>query len=761
MPTTSLWVWEREIDMMKSAAVSGTDERKTKAQLLAELGEARQRVMALESAEAARQQPDAARQQPDAAHPQLDKALRDSETRYRRLFETAQDGILLLDAATGRITDVNPFLEKMLGYSHAEIVDQYLWEIGPFKDVAESKLAFEQLQTNEYIRYEDLPLEARDGRRVQVEFISNVYRINGGKVIQCNVRDITAHYQTEKALRASEERYRSLMEQASDGIFVADASGQYIDVNSMGCALLGYSREEILQKSMKDLVNPDELAANPFKLTDMQAGQAVLNERHMLRKDGSLLPTEISGRQLPDGRMLGIVRDITARKQAEQEIKNLARFPAENPNPVLRVGADGVLLYANQASAVILQEWDCAVGERVPAFWQAVVAAAFTEQSNQHLDVPLADRVWSFFLTPVSEAGYINLYGRDITDRRRVEQALFESRAILQAALDQNPAGIAIADAPDGKLRYVNDAGLLIRGGDRQSIVDGVGIEQYVASWQILDLDGTPLQPDQVPLARAVLYGETNRREFIVRRTRNDDRIVLGNAAPILNEAGQVVAGIVVFTDITERKQAEEALRESEDKFKYVFEHSVIGKSITRPSGEIQVNQAFCQMLGYSAAELQNKTWQEISHPDDVDLTQRDVDALLRGDKKAARFIKRYLHKNGSVVWADVNTSLRRDQAGQPLYFMTAVMTSPTASGRNPKGRLRSMRSATANAVCKISSTIRPTRFTCSTCKRIRAASSTALNFWVTANVSWKPTIPSCSRSTRTIGRWWPMNGNN
>ena len=100
--------------------------------------------------------------------------LRTSEVRYRRLFETAKDGILLLDADTGRITDVNPFLEDMLGYSHTELIGKALWEIGPVKDISASQDAMRHLQKKKYIRYENLPLETKAGQRIQVEFVSNV-----------------------------------------------------------------------------------------------------------------------------------------------------------------------------------------------------------------------------------------------------------------------------------------------------------------------------------------------------------------------------------------------------------------------------------------------------------------------------------------------------------------------------------------------------------------------------------------------------------
>lgn len=121
------------------------------------------------------------------------------------------------------------------------------------------------------------------------------------------------------------------------------------------------------------------------------------------------------------------------------------------------------------------------------------------------------------------------------------------------------------------------------------------------------------------------------------------------------------------------RKKAEEALSESEDKFKYVFDHSVIGKSITLPSGEIHVNEAFCDMLGYTQEELEKTKWQIISHSDDIDLTQKNLNLLLTGENDSVRFIKRYIHKNCSVVWADVGTALRRDKEGKPLYFITAI----------------------------------------------------------------------------------------
>lgn len=141
----------------------------------------------------------------------VERALKASEVRYRRLFESAKDGILILDAETGTITDSNPFLEQMLEYTHAEMVGRKLWEIGLFSDDGAGPISFQELQGNESFHYDDLPLETKSGQRKQVEFVSSLYLVDSARVIQCNIRDITARKLAEDHIQRANAALSSLV----------------------------------------------------------------------------------------------------------------------------------------------------------------------------------------------------------------------------------------------------------------------------------------------------------------------------------------------------------------------------------------------------------------------------------------------------------------------------------------------------------------------------------------------------------------------
>ena len=185
----------------------------------------------------------------------MERALRASELSYRRLFEAAQDGILILDAETGRITDANPFLIALLGFTLPEMVGKTVGELSPFKDIVSNQEMLERLQSVGYVRYDDLPLETRDGRRVAVEFVSNVYQAGDKRVIQCNIRDITARKQAGQQMGLLNACIANL----TDIVLITDAETniepgpRIVFVNPAFERLTGYTSAEALGRNPRFL----------------------------------------------------------------------------------------------------------------------------------------------------------------------------------------------------------------------------------------------------------------------------------------------------------------------------------------------------------------------------------------------------------------------------------------------------------------------------------------------------------------------------
>jgi len=215
------------------------------------------------------------------------------ETRYRRLFETAKYGILILDAESGKITDVNPFLIELLGYSKEEFVEKAIWEIGLFKDAIANMDKFKELQQKKLIRYDNLPLETIDRKKINVEFISNVYEVENQKVVQCLVRDITQQKLAEDKLKISETRYRSLFESAKEGILVLDSeNGKIMEINPYLIDMLGYSKDKLVEKAIWEVGFFKNMVENKDKFLKLQ------QKKFIQHKD---LPLETA-----DGRIINI-----------------------------------------------------------------------------------------------------------------------------------------------------------------------------------------------------------------------------------------------------------------------------------------------------------------------------------------------------------------------------------------------------------------------------------------------------------------------
>lgn len=256
--------------------------------------------------------------------------LKESEIRYRRLFETAQDAILILDGDTGEILDANKFILDLLGYPLDYFVGRHLWELGFLKDKSLAENAFTKLKTEGYIWYEDLPLETKQGREIHVEFVSNVYVVGDKRIIQCNIRDITERKAVQETLQVSETRYRRLFETAQDGVLILDeGTGKIIDANKFILDMLGYPLDYFVGRQLWELgfIRDKSFAQKAF--ADLKTNTYIRYEDIPLEtKDGQSIDVEFVSNVYPVNHHKIIqcnIRDITERKRAETALALASR----------------------------------------------------------------------------------------------------------------------------------------------------------------------------------------------------------------------------------------------------------------------------------------------------------------------------------------------------------------------------------------------------------------------------------------------------
>jgi PAS domain S-box-containing protein len=276
--------------------------------------------------------------------------------RYKRLFETAKEGILILHADTGEITDVNPFLTELSGYSYKEIIGKKLSQIALFKDIPESDKFFKKLRNKKYTSYDNLPLRTIDGKEITVEVIGSIYSEDNTKMIQCNIRDITGRKNLEETLGESEQKYRDLFEHSCEAIIVSGPDSRVIDANPAAAKMFGFrSREDMLGMYAGKLYTcPEQRAAILNRLN--AKGYDENFEVEMIKQDGSgqhiftivsaVLHKDEQGQIL---RVEAMLIDITKRMHIFEEL----RQSTENFRALAESASDGILVAKGEEARIV------------------------------------------------------------------------------------------------------------------------------------------------------------------------------------------------------------------------------------------------------------------------------------------------------------------------------------------------------------------------------------------------------------------------
>ncbi len=243
------------------------------------------------------------------------------------------------------------------------------------------------------------------------------------------IGEVLHTFMAEEELKRSRDYLKKLTDSMGDAVFSIKMPKRVIEWANDSIKLTGYKPEECIGKTTK-LFYPDEREFLTFgdKLKSAIAeGKDVLHTEQLLkRKNGEVFPSEITATFFKEKgkvvRVTSIVRDVTERKRAEEKIQSLAKFPSENPNPVLRIAKDGTVLYANKASLPLLDVWRCQVGQLLPDYWRKFILDTLGSRSSKNAEVECGDCTLSLTFAPVVDAEYVNLYGLDITERKKLDQ---------------------------------------------------------------------------------------------------------------------------------------------------------------------------------------------------------------------------------------------------------------------------------------------------------------------------------------------------
>jgi PAS domain S-box-containing protein len=366
-------------------------------------------------------------------------------------------------------------------------------------------------------------------------------------------RELQERERAEAALADEKAFTETALDSQRDTFFVFEPdSGRAIRWNRIFREMTGYTDAEIASLKVPDsYFNPEDLEKAISTFEALRLGGNGRVELDLICKDGRKIPTEYEISFIPDktgetNYVIAIGRDITERKQAEEQIQLLAKFPAEDPNPVLRVARDGTLLYINEAGSGLLPQWNLQVDRAVPEILGEAVFQSMCNGTTQTLDVEHGDRLYAFYVAPIVSAGYANLYGHDITESRQVK-ALQDAEARYRVLFEQSPYGVLLAELKTGKIIEANEIASRQLGYTREEF----------ATMKVFDYEALE-KPKQIAQRMKKIVREGSDEFETLHRTKSGEirNVHVWVKTLQLNDR---VLFYYILQDITERKRMEEA----------------------------------------------------------------------------------------------------------------------------------------------------------------------------------------------------------
>jgi len=503
-----------------------------------------------------------------------EKALRENEERYRYLFEQSPLGIGL-STPDGKVVRANKAMEVITGYFEEEFKKINLADT--YENPQDRKKLLETIER--YGCAVDFPVRLKHKDGTIYDALLNVSRVHlaGQDLFQTICLDITERKRAEEALRESEERISQIIQENSIATFVIDSNHIITHWNRACENLTGISASEAIgtQKQwsafysakrpvMADLISDgapeDEMeryySGEYRKSTLIESAYEAEDFFPSLGEKGKWLFFTAAPLKNIKGRVIGAIetlQDITERKQAEEQIEKLARFPAENPNPVIRISARGTVVYGNDASLPLMKVWRCGVNGSVSGRWYEFVLDALSSGQNQQTEVKCDGQTFSLVFAPVMDANYVNVYGLDITERKQAAEALRASCDYLERLTNSMWDAVFSVKMPERVIEWGNDS-FNLTGYEPQDCIGKTTEFLYPDKREFIDFGNK--------LKKAIEAGDDLLHAEQLLRRKNGEVFPAEITTTFFREKGQLCRVTSIVRDITERKLAEKKVLE-------------------------------------------------------------------------------------------------------------------------------------------------------------------------------------------------------
>ncbi len=611
--------------------------------------------------------------------------------RFTKVFERSPVGISIASITDGRLIDMNAAGLAIFGYTREEMFRPPATIEALWVHRGERARLMGQVLRNGSVTDYPFTFRRKSGEKgigiTSVELID----LSGERCVLAMFQDVTERYRAEEELLRSEERFRSLYEHAPIGITSVDAEGRFLRCNAALEQILGYSSAELSAKTIDEVTLPEDIGTSRVNLNRFSnpAARMTTFEKRYVRKDGRIVWARVTASPVRDAtdrfvHTVTMVEDITSRREADEALKrNEAQlraiidsleevmFEFDEEGTYLNVWTAREQLLAQPREKLIghnVREFlPARLTERILPLFRRVFRTGISEQFEYRLSVAEGDRWFLGRVCPVNfEDGTrrsICMLAVDITDRKTAEEASRETATRLQAILDHSPAVIFLKDL-QGRYLEVNRQFERVFGVTRDHALGRTDRELFSAEQaeQFQRNDEQVLQK-----GRPIAFEEVSRHPEGIRTS-------IVTKFPLQDAAGSTYGIGGLATDISERKQAERALQESEERFRGIYENSPVGMALVTASGRFtRSNPAFQRLVGYTTDELQHMTFADLTYPDDLAENSRRFLTVAQGDAAVAQYEKRYVHKNGSVVWARVALAAAHDPE-DPSVRVAAVI---------------------------------------------------------------------------------------